>query len=283
MSRLVRVASVQPPAPSADVDHDQLIATGLSLLGAAGEHGADIACLPEYFDVIGRDDAAWRQPDPLADSTVVCAVREQAARHTMYVVLPVLELRGKHRYNASLVIDRRGEIVGQYDKTHLTRNERDEQGVSPGDAYPVFDLDFGRAGIMVCYDGHFPEVSRLLALNGAEIIFFPSLQRHQTAAQLDVQVRARAVDNYVYVVRSSYGHADDVAWVPGMAPGKSCIVDFEGTVLADAGMRVGLCEHALDLDRPRTRERSYGGEVGDGARFMREDRRPDTYGKLCEP
>ena len=282
MSRFVRVASVQPPAPGECVDHGRLVATGLSLLEAAGEHGADIVCLPEYFDVIGRGEAAWDQPDRMADSAVVRAVKERAARHTMYVVLPILELRGTRRFNTSVVIDREGEIVGQYDKTHLTMRERREQGVSPGDAYPVFDLDFGKAGIMVCYDGHFPEVSRILALNGAEIIFFPSLQRHQTAAQLDTQVRARAVDNFVYVVRSSYGHAEDVAWVPGMAPGKSCIFDFEGTVLADAGMRVGLCEHTLDLDRPRTRERSYGGEVGDGACFMRDDRRPDTYGKLCE-
>lgn len=282
MPRFVHVAAIQPPAPREGVNNSELIAAGLSLLELAGERDTDIACLPECFDVMGREDGAWHHPDTIADSVVVHSVQQLAASHSMYVVLPILELRGDRRYNTSLVIDREGQVAGQYDKTHLTMREREELGLSPGDLYPIFDLDFGKAGIMVCYDGHFPEVSRILALEGAEIIFFPSLQRHQTEAQIDIQVSARATDNFVYVVRASYGHPDEVAWVPGMAPGKSCIVDFEGTALADAGRRVGLCEQTLDLDRPRTRERSYGGEIGDGARFMRQDRRPETYGKLCE-
>jgi hypothetical protein len=91
------------------------------------------------------------------------------------------------------------------------------------------------------------------------------------------------VDNGVYVVRSSYGHRADVAWMTGMTPGKSCIVDFEGTVLADAGPRVGWCCKLLDLDRPCPKERSYGGKLGDARLFPREDRRPETYGRLVEP
>ena len=71
------------------------------------------------------------------------------------------------------------------------------------------------------------------------------------------------IDNCVHVTRSSYGTPDDVAWMPGMTAGKSCIVDFEGTVLADAGARVGLASHTVDLDRPRVKERSFGGDVGD--------------------
>ena len=64
-----------------------------------------------------------------------------------------------------------------------------------------------------------------------------------------------------------------------MMVGKSCIVDFEGTILVDAGPRSGVCAHVIDLDRPRTKERSYAGEVGDAAAFMLQDRRPTTYGR----
>ena len=67
-----------------------------------------------------------------------------------------------------------------------------------------------------------------------------------------------------------------------MMAGKSCIVDFEGTVLADAGVRVGLASHTVDLDRPRLKERSFGGDIGDAAQFLRQDRRPETYGRLLE-
>jgi hypothetical protein len=113
------------------------------------------------------------------------------------------------------------------------------------------------------------------------VIFFPSLQRHLTAVMLEAQVRMRAVDNCVYLVRASYGYEAAVAWVPGMMAGKTCIVDFEGTILADSGPRTGLCCHPLDLDRPRLKERSCGGETGDARTFMLEDRRPETYDALC--
>ena len=64
--------------------------------------------------------------------------------------------------------------------------------------------------------------------------------------------------------------------------GKTCIVDFEGTVLADTGRRVGLAIQHLDLDRPRARERSFGGQIGDARAFIIEDRRPETYRRICE-
>jgi predicted amidohydrolase len=95
-------------------------------------------------------------------------------------------------------------------------------------------------------------------------------------------VRCRAIDNCVYIARASYGTAADVAWVSGMVPGKSCIVDFEGTILADAGPRIGVAAHSIDLDRPKVKERSFGGDVGDAAEFLRQDRRPETYGSLLE-
>jgi len=200
----------------------------------------------------------------------------------MYTILPVLDIREDAYYNTALLLDRGGQVIGRYDKTHLTAVEREDLGIIPGDAYPTFDVDFGRIGIMTCYDGHFPEASRILALEGAEILFFPSLQRHITETLLNVQLKARAVDNCVYVVRSSYGYDASVPWAPGMMVGKTCIVDFEGTVLADTGRRVGLAIQHLDLDRPRARERSFGGQIGDARAFIIEDRRPETYRRICE-
>ncbi len=282
MSRTPHIAAVQPPAAETPAQHCAMVETGLELLRTAGEAGADIVCLPEYFNTMGLEVEHWRRPTPLAETRIWNEVTRLAAQFGMYVILPVLQVRSGAAYNTALILDRDGRDVGRYDKTHLTAKEREDLGITAGDAYPVFDLDFGCAGIMTCYDGHFPEVSRILALHGAEIIFFPSLQRHLTASLLDAQLRSRAVDNCVYIVRSSYGYADDHAWVPGMMVGKSCIVDFEGTILADTGPRVGLCSQIVDLDRARTKERSYGGETGDARVFIRQDRRPETYGDICE-
>ena len=283
MTRKVHMAAVQPLTAGPATSQDRMVQSGLTLLRAAVESGADIVCLPEYFNVMGLAEEAWRQPPPVEDSSIWCEVADLASTFGAYVILPVLEQRESALYNTALIVDRAGRLAGRYDKTHLTANERRKCGITPGVDYPVFGLDFGNVGIMTCYDGHFPEVSRILALQGAEVLFFPSLQRHLTASLLEAQLRTRAVDNCVYLVRASYGYADEEAWVPGMMVGKSCIVDFEGTILVDAGPRSGVCAHVIDLDRPRTKERSYAGEVGDAAAFMLQDRRPTTYGKLTIP
>jgi predicted amidohydrolase len=283
MSRQVRIAVVQPPATGEQVSHDHMREQALSLLEDVAAQGADIICLPEYVNAMGRNDVWWQSPPVAGDEPMLAQVTDIARIHSSYVILPLLEGRDSGSVNTSLLIDRKGNVAGRYDKTHLTAVERDDQNVCPGDSYPVFETDFGRIGIMTCYDAHFPEVSRILALQGAEILFFPSLQRRLTAEALDLQVRCRAIDNCVYIARSSYGTPQDVPWMPGMTAGKSCVVDFEGTVLADAGPRVGVATHVVDLDRPRLKERSFGGEVGDAAQFMRHDRRPETYGRLLEP
>jgi predicted amidohydrolase len=281
MARLVRIASIQPPAVGDGVSYQQMQDTAISLVGQAGTMGTDVVCLPEYANCMG-DESVWQQPGEAEQDPVFEKIARLASSYSMYVILPLLEGRDGRRYNTSVILDRTGEILGRYDKTHLTAVEREDQAVTAGDDYPVFDLDFGRIGIMTCYDGHFPEVARLLGVGGAEIIFFPSLQRRLTAEHLELQVRCRAIDNCLWVVRSSYGYDDDVPWMPGLAAGKSCIVDFEGTVLADAGPRVGMAQYAIDLDRLRTKERSFGGALGDARTFLLDDRRPSTYGALLE-
>jgi predicted amidohydrolase len=282
MSRPVRLAVVQPPAVSDSLSHESMRVAALDLLDRAGAEGADLVCLPEYVNAMGRDDDFWAAPPSADDETLVRDVCERAVRHGMNVVLPLLEGRENRRYNSALIIDRAGSVVGRYDKTHLTAVERDDQQVTAGDTYPVFELDVGRVGVMTCYDGHFPEPARILALAGAEVILFPALQRAMSAEELELQVRCRAIDNCVVVARSSYGWPDDMPWTPGMMAGKSCIVDHEGTVLTDAGPRVGVAAHTLDLARPRNRRRSFGGQIGDARDVLRQDRRPETYGPLLD-
>ena len=282
MARIVHIISIQPPAPGPHASRDDAVSAGLTLLDEAGRRGADIACLPEYFTVMGLPEEKWHAHAARERDRIAAEVGHRAARHRMYIILPVLDVRDGILYNTALLLDRDGQIIGRYDKTHLTAVEREDLDITPGDAYPVFDLDFGRIGIMTCYDGHFPEVSRILSLEGAEIVFFPSLQRHITETLLDVQLKARAVDNSLYVVRSSYGYDASIPWTPGMMIGKTCIVDFTGTILADTGRRVGLAAQEVDLDRPNVKERSFGGQIGDARTFIIQDRRPETYRRITE-
>lgn len=134
---------------------------------------------------------------------IIDKICEAAKRLRVYVVYPTYE-RGKNRgdiYNSSVLIDYKGEIVGVYRKTHAFSLENINRGgwVIPGTETPVFDTELGKIGMIICYDGDFPELSRSLAVKGAEIIVRPSaLLRSMDIWELTN--KARAYDNHVYVV-----------------------------------------------------------------------------------
>jgi predicted amidohydrolase len=100
-------------------------------------------------------------------------------------------------YNVAVMLGPDGKIAGKYRKVALPRGEI-EAGLTPGAEYPVFDTRFGRVGMMVCYDGFFPEVARRLSDNGAEVIAWPVWGCNPLLAS------ARACENHVYLVSSTY-------------------------------------------------------------------------------
>ena len=147
------------------------------LLHEAAAQGADIACLPEAFTIRGISDGGtnhrWREPVPGGETYQRMAA--VARQHGMYVVAPVVGVEdGLHR-NVAMVIDRNGDYIGGYHKVHLTVTEEEVWGLTAGDSWPVFELDFGKIGITICYDVFFPEGYRILALKGADIIFHPTM------------------------------------------------------------------------------------------------------------
>ena len=284
MERLATVACVQPPylvEREGVLGADEVMGAGFALLHRAAERGAHIACLPELFNAMNcAPDEVGLRAEPVPGPTTERAA-EMARDGEMAVVLPLAERRGGLIYNSAVLLGPDGEIVGVAEKTHLTRIEREDMGITPGDDYPVFELPWCKVGIMICYDGHFPEVARILALRGAEIIFFPALQRRLGERKCALQVAARAMDNAVYVARSSYGVGKGVAWTPEMMYGLSCIVGPQGDMLANCGRYGGVCLAEIDFAAPILQERSAGENVGDLRTFIREDRRPQTYGELA--
>ena len=132
---------------------------------------ADLIVLPETLTHTrtGRTyvDCAESIPGPATDR-----FGELAKKHDCYIVAGLLE-RDRHLvYNVAILLGPDGKIVGKYRKTSLPRGEI-EGGIAPGRDYPCSRTRFGKVGMMVCYDGFFPEVARQLAFNGAEVIAFP--------------------------------------------------------------------------------------------------------------
>ncbi|HML49723.1 MAG TPA: carbon-nitrogen hydrolase family protein, partial [Clostridia bacterium] len=292
--RMVRVGAIQPEYcfPSAacnclseeykaDVDMivDQFIkkrlAVTLELLNRAGELGLDIVTTSE--DICGTGpyiaDVSERNLfDSLLEATAPLAERELAeiARHHGMAIVGCYNRRtGGRNYNVASIFNRQGDIVGEYRKTHLPPDEMWQ--ITPGDELSVFDLDFGRVGICICYDMVFPEAVREDALKGAEIIFHPTVGYGWYDSIGEATLRTRANDNGVHIVTAKNYVRN--------AAGKSSIIDFWGQVRADAGFtRNAVVTGELDLDERKLQPEWFNptqvSGIADVQERMNRGRRP---------
>jgi predicted amidohydrolase len=283
MTRLVQLATVQPPFPDAVLRNADMMEMALQLADEAGQQGSDIVLLPELINIY-EVEGADMPLEEIAALPVVAALTarfaEIARQHSMYLILPVGELRPDGLYNSAILLDRDGVEIGRYDKTHVSQPERLlYPNIKAGDAFPVFDLDFGRIGIMTCYDCNFPEVALIYAMKGVETLFYPRWQSGPSEIFFEIQMRARALDHSIFLVSSSFGVRDGVPWKPGMLFGRSCVIGRDGTILADVGHEQGYVTRTVDLDRPHLIEcldESQGqGLIKELGQLLQEDRRPD--------
>lgn len=206
------------------------------LIAEAGKKQADLICLPECLTMCGTglDYADVAEPIP-GPSTEYFG--KLAQKHNLYIVAGLLEKSGELVFNTAALIGPDGKLVGKYRKVCLPREEI-EHGISPGHEYPVFDTRFGKLGMMICWDVHFPEVARNLANNGAEVIAMPIWGGNPTLA------KARAIENQVYLVTSTYTDPNR-DWM------KSTIIDKEGNMLS-IGKDWGTLVYAdVDLTQPK--------------------------------
>jgi predicted amidohydrolase len=191
-------------------DNPDNVGAYLKAIDEIAKEKPDIVCLGEEILIEG------------SSKTYVCAAEEipgpstrrlgQAARkYGMYIVAGLTERAGPAIYNTAVLIDRHGNVAGKYRKVFLPREEV-EGGLTPGDFFPVFDTDFGRIGILVCWDEEYVDPARAMALQGAEILFLP------TAGGYLALFKATALENHLYLVSSGF----DV---------ESAIIDPAGQVL----------------------------------------------------
>jgi predicted amidohydrolase len=201
-----------------------------ALVKKAADQKADIVCLPEGITLVGTTLNYVSASEPVPGKTTDY-LGNVARQHNIYIVAGILEKDGDVIYNTAVLIDRKGNLAGKYRKVSLPREEIDG-GVTPGDATPVFDTDFGRIGIMICWDVTFPETARALARQGAEVIFLPIWGGYVKLAM------ARALENQVYLVSSSYDMI-------------SAVFDLEGNVLKEATTGDPVIVTEVDLNQQK--------------------------------
>ena len=205
-------------------------------LHAVGSWGDD---WPARYD----EQVAEPIPGPLTDR--LCTLARQVGK--WLVPGSIYERSELGIHNTALAISPQGEIVATYRKLFPWLPL--ETSV-PGDTFTVFDIPgAGRFGLMICYDGWYPEVARTLAWMGAEVILQPTLTKTVDREQELVMARANAMVNQLYLVNPNYGGL--------FGTGRSVIVDPEGVVLATGGSGEDLLTQVIDLDRVR-QVREYG-------------------------
>jgi 5-aminopentanamidase len=248
----------------------------LALLEQAAAAGARLLVLPEcaisgYMfasEAEGLENAE-ELPGPTSE-----AFERACARLQTHVVYGMLERHGDRLRNTAVLIGPDG-LVGSYRKTHLPFLGVD-RFTEPGDELPVFDTPLARIGLEICYDLRFGEVTRTLALKGAELVALPTNYPVAARIQTEVNTVARAAESRVFLLCANRVGSERDARFGGW----SQIVDPHGKRLAEAG----ASEETLlvaDLDLAQAREK--GDAIPGGVEFdLLRDRRPELYGALVE-
>ena len=235
----MRAAAVQL---NSDADRDRNLARAEALVRAAAADGADLIALPERFDLRGDEHDYARAGAPLESSETIAWAKRLARELGVDLVAGSTSERRAGRdklSNTSVHAGPDGELHGVYRKVHLfdvtvgDTEYRESDSDEPGSELVVSQAGDGtKIGLSVCYDVRFPELYRILALNGATVLTIPAnFTRTTGTAHWELLVRARAVENQAFVIAP----AQTGEYPPGQpAYGNSMIVDPWGEVLARA-------------------------------------------------
>ena len=230
--RIVRLAAVHFVPRDARTPEARRAAF-VPMIEDAARQRADFVVLPEVVTFGGGSTyAGVAEPIPGPSTEFFGALARQ---HNLYLVPGLVERDGHLIYNVAVLIAPDGRLIGKYRKICLPRGEI-EAGITPGHEYPVFTTRFGTVGLMVCYDGFFPEVARELSNRGAEVIAFPVMGCNPLLAA------ARACENHVYVVSSTHTDANQ-DWMT------SAVFGQDGKTLAQAQTWGTVVVAEVDLNR----------------------------------
>jgi len=254
MSDLLRVACVQltsGPDKAANLEKTE------QLVARAAATGADVVALPEKWNAIGPPEVLHAAAETLEDGESVDAMAGWARSHGITLVGGSISERREGREklsNTSLAFGPDGELLGVYRKIHMFDVEvgghvyKESEAEEPGEEPTIVDADWP-IGLTVCYDVRFPELYRILALEGAELVTVPAHFTTPTGKDhWHILLRARAIENQYYVAAP----AQVGETLPGKpAYGRSLIVDPWGVVLAQAPDEETVI--TAELDRARLR------------------------------
>lgn len=229
------------------------IENAIKLIEKVSKEGADIAVLPEMF-CCPYDNSYFRKFSEEAGGPVYRAMSDAAKEASIYLVAGTIpELEDGKVYNTAYVFNKNGEQIARHRKMHLFDIDvkggqyfKESDTFTPGRDVTVFETEFCKMGLAICYDIRFPELSRLMAAEGAEVIIYPAAFNMTTGpAHWELSFRARALDNQVYTI--GVAPARDMK-APYHSYGNSIVASPWGNVLNRLDENSGYIIQEIDLD-----------------------------------
>lgn len=258
---------------------EAVLAPQVEAARSAVQQGTDLLCFREdcngagaYLHRLDRPDLLASLAEPIPGGLTSACLAELARVGKCYTAGCFLEVLGGLFYNTAVLLSPRGELVGKYQKTHLPPVERLQ--LTAGNNFPVFETDIGRVGMLICYDMMTPEAARCLALNNADLLYWPSLGYGWWDEAGDFTIRSRAHDNQVYIL--------------GALRTDSCIVDPYGNFIAQAGKaRQAALRASIYPGEDPVQDIDHHNAFLTQTPSLRErhlfERRPELYDTLTEP
>ena len=234
---------------------DSNIKKALEMIKIAAENKSNMVILPEMFNC-PYDNSKFREyAEERKNSKTLKAIKESAKELNLYIVAgSIPELEDDNLYNSSFIFDRDGEIIASHRKMHLFDIDiagkisfKESETLSAGNQITVVDTELCKIGVAICYDIRFPELLRLMALRGAELIVIPGAFNMTTGpAHWETLIRARAIDNQLYVAAASPARNEELSYV---AYGNSMVADPWGEIVARAGEKEEIVYANIKLSR----------------------------------
>lgn len=239
-------------------------ATAATMAAEAARRGSHVLMLPELWGS-GYDVSRVQEHASPTNRGLFARVAALAAQHGLHICGSLLSVADGGIANTIAFFGPDGRIVTEYSKLHLFRLMDEDKWLVPGKRPALAEGPWGLAGLAICYDLRFPELFRQYALAGARLIFLPSAWPHPRLAHWRTLLRARAIENQMFVVACNrVGTTDGTSFF-----GHSSVIDPWGELLVEAGEQAGLFTVDLDLTQVESiRERIP----------VFQDRRTDVYG-----
>ncbi|WP_010249659.1 carbon-nitrogen hydrolase family protein [Acetivibrio cellulolyticus] len=236
-------------------DKDINIEKAIKMIETSAKNNADVVILPEMFNCPYDNSKFRAYAENLVNGKTIESISKAAREFKVHIIAgSIPELAEEKLYNTCFAIDDNGNTIGRHRKVHLFDVNipgkiefRESDMLAPGNDITVVDIGCCKIGIAICYDVRFPELFRLMALKGAQMIVIPAAFNMTTGPlHWELLMRARAVDNQVFIAAVSPARNENANYV---AYGNSMVVDPFAEVLVRLGGEEDILYSNIDLSK----------------------------------